>query len=321
MLRCRTVDGHSYLLSDIALSCETAEYASYKSYAIFGVLVFPVGVALFFAALVGYNRKRLPPDWWPARAPEQAQIRYQKYRAKRTAPKTFSAWKPEYWDPSMAKYDKLYKRIGFLFFAYNKGYWWFEPVLLLYKLSMTVLILFVSDGDENKILFGMLGATAMMATLAFFQPFKHPDILSINTGAQMVVLLVLFAAMFLLVNRGGSIIVAVVLVLSTIAPLVAGVAMTLRLPKDARVSEAGDTITDDLFSLVGSPKGRLGKKTSKAPAAVRDVAVFESDNPMHAEGRGEAGGAQAAAGRESNLVAADEHPSRPSPALPEKVVL
>ena len=50
----------------------------------------------------------------------------------------------------------------------------------------------------------MLGATVMMATLAFFQPFKHPDILSINTGAQMVVLLVLFAAMFLLLNGGGS---------------------------------------------------------------------------------------------------------------------
>ena len=52
----------------------------------------------------------------------------------------------------MAKYEKLYKRIGFLFYAYSDGYWWFEPVLLFYKLSMTVLILFVSDGDENKIL-------------------------------------------------------------------------------------------------------------------------------------------------------------------------
>ena len=31
----------------------------------------------------------------------------------------------------------------------------------------------------------MLGATVMMAALAFFQPFKHPDILSINTGAQI----------------------------------------------------------------------------------------------------------------------------------------
>ena len=52
-----------------------------------------------------------------------------------------------------------YKRIGFLFFAYSKGYWWFEPVLLLYKLSMTVLILFVSDGDENKSLVRVLRAT------------------------------------------------------------------------------------------------------------------------------------------------------------------
>ena len=167
----------------------------------------------------------------------------------------------------------------------------------------------------------MLGATAMMATLAFFQPFKHPDILSINTGAQMVVLMVLFAAMFLLVNRGGRIIIAIVLVLSTLAPLVAGVVMTLRLPKDARVSEAGDTISNDLASLMGSVKDRLGKKTSKAPAAVRDAAVFDSDNPMHVEGRGQAGGAETAAGRESDLVAADENPSRPSSALPEKVVL
>ena len=161
----------------------------------------------------------------------------------------------------------------------------------------------------------------MMAMLAFFQPFKHPDILSINTGAQMVVLLVLFAAMFLLVNRGGSIIIAVVLVLSTLAPLVAGVVMTLQLPEDAHVREAGDTISGDLSSLMGSLKGRLEKKTSKAPAAVRDAAIFESDNPMYAEDRDEAGGAQAATGRESDLVAADEHSSRPSSALPEKAVL
>jgi hypothetical protein len=97
MLRCRDVDGVSYLLSDIALSCETAEYTSNKAYAIFGVLIFPVGIAVFFTALVGHNRKRLPPDWWPARAPEESRAAYQKYRAKRTQPKPFAAWQIEYW--------------------------------------------------------------------------------------------------------------------------------------------------------------------------------------------------------------------------------
>ena len=72
MLRCRTIDGRSYLLSDLALSCETARYARHKAYAIFGVLVFPIGVAVFFTSLVGHNRRKLPPDWWPAHAEEQA---------------------------------------------------------------------------------------------------------------------------------------------------------------------------------------------------------------------------------------------------------
>jgi hypothetical protein len=332
MLRCRTIDGASYLLSDIALSCETAEYASHRSFAIFGVLVFPIGIAVFFTALVGHNRRKLPPDWWPACAPAEAQLAYQKYRAKRTEPKKFMVWKAEVWDGRMAKYDKLYKRIGFLFFAYNKGYWWFEPVLLIYKLSMTVLILFVSNGDENKILFGMLGATAMMATLAFFQPFKHPDILSINTGAQMVVLLVLFAAMFLLVNGGSSPVIAVVLVLSTLAPLVAGVAIALRLPAEARAPESGDTLADDLSkamragkapslkSLMGSFRGggrasRAAPKTRGAKKAARAApaeSLLRSDGNPVASAEGEAGedfGADnpmhdvsESAGRESDLV-------------------
>jgi hypothetical protein len=123
----------------------------------------------------------------------------------------------------------------------------------------------------------------------------------------MVVLLVLFAAMFLLVNGGGSSAIAVVLVLSTLAPLVAGVVMSLRLPEDARVCEAGDAIAGD---LMGSVKGRLGnkqkkkndKKASKAPpAAVCNAAAFATDNPMREEGGGQGAGEGAAAGRESDL--------------------
>ena len=164
--------------------------------------------------------------------------------------------------------------------------------------------------------FGMINATMMMATLAFFQPFKHPDILSINTGAQTVVLLVLFAAMFLLVNRGGSIIVAVVLVLFTLAPLAASVTVALRLPKDARVIEAGDAISGSLSkTLAGSFKGRFAKKRSRAPAAVRGATNFGASNPMRAADRSNAAGVEMqsnpgnAARRESDLAATSERPS------------
>ena len=36
-----------------------------QAYALFGVLVFPVGILAVFTAVVGYSRKKLPPDWWP----------------------------------------------------------------------------------------------------------------------------------------------------------------------------------------------------------------------------------------------------------------
>jgi hypothetical protein len=182
----------------------------------------------------------------------------------------FAAWQVEHWDPQMAKYDKIFKRTGFLTSTYLRRYWWFESLVTIYKLAMTVLVMFVSDSDQNKILFGMLGATAMMAVFAFYQPFRHRDILSINTVAQLVVLLVLFAAMFLLLNNGGSNFIAFALVFLTLAPLVAGVVLTVRLPEEAlRGREAGDALSKDLSDAMmlkltsSNISGKLGSSLGK----------------------------------------------------------
>jgi len=175
--------------------------------------------------------------------------------------KPFEEWIDEIWTPQMEKYDKIFKRVGFLTSTYTKQYWWFESLVTVYKLAMTVLVMFVSDGDENKILCGMLGATAMMAFYSFYQPFRHRDILSINTGAQLVVLTVLFAAMFLLLNGGGGTFFALALVCLTLMPLVAGVVLTLRLPQEAIVRSADDVISDAAAAAVMAKlsSGKLGK--------------------------------------------------------------
>ena len=97
MLRCTDVDGSSYLLTDISISCETDRYARHKIFAAWGVVIFPVGILVFFTSLVAYYRHKLPPDWWPAHEPERARLSYQKYRSKRTEPKSYGAWKIEAW--------------------------------------------------------------------------------------------------------------------------------------------------------------------------------------------------------------------------------
>ena len=266
MLRCRDVDGRSYVLSDISLSCESAEYARNRRLAIFGVLVFPVGIVAFFVTVVGWNRKKIPPDWFPARTKEQCKEEYREYRAGSGMPKKFAAWKVEAWDPRIVGYDKFHKRFGFLYAAYKCKFWWFESLITLYKLAMTTGVLFVSDVDQLKILFGMMGCTLMMGLFAFFQPFKHPDILSINTGAQLVVLLVLFSAQYMLVNRGSGILMAISLVLLTIGPLVAGVVLVTRLPSEAIVAGVDDLMVN---AAMNKANGARGEKHARNKSGMR----------------------------------------------------
>jgi hypothetical protein len=184
--------------------------------------------------------------------------------------KPYTAWMATVWEPEMQKHKKIYKRFGFLFGAYTQRFWWFESLNTFYKLAMTVLILFVSDGDELKILFGMVGATAMMAVLAFFQPFKHPDILSINTGVQMVVLLVLFAAQYLLIKGGSNTLFALVLIAAIMAPLISGVLITVRLPKEALVGSADDILAD----LAITARLDAKKKKEERPVGTRGTSRF-----------------------------------------------
>jgi hypothetical protein len=316
MLRCRTVDGHSYLLSDIALSCETAEYASHRSFAIFGVLVFPVGIVAFFTLLVWYQREKLPPDWWPAEEKTKCKERYDEYRKKhgRSMAKKFPEWKAEVWDEEMAHHIKFYNRFGFLFAAYTKQFWWFESLITIYKLAMTVLILFVSDEDEPKILFGMLGATLMLGIFSFYQPFKNPDLLSINTGAQMVVLLVLFTAQYLIFSDGGNWFVTLLLICFTLTPLVAGVYMTLRQSEMSYVPDASEALEKKMAGFFlkkmgasgsgsgfgskhrdrdsGGSSGHSSGGSGGTPGEMgvqmtdsRGSVVFNNHNPMHNEWR------------------------------------
>jgi hypothetical protein len=246
MLRCRTVNGHSYLLSDIALSCETAEYRSHFVYAIFCVMVFPVGIIVFFMALVWFQRDKLPPDWWPAEEKAKCKERYDEYRKQhgRNKAKVFPDWKVEVWDAEMAHHVKFYNRFGFLFGAYNRAFWWFESLITLYKLAMTVLILFVSDQDEPKILLGMLIATLMLGIFAFYQPFKNPDLLSINAGVQMVVLMVLFTAQYLIFSDGGDWYSTLILIAMVFTPLVAGICMILRVSEKSYVPDSDTSFAE-----------------------------------------------------------------------------
>ena len=105
----------------------------------------------------------------------------------------------------------------------------------------------------------MLGATLMMGSMSYFQPFKHSGILSINSMAQLVILMTLFTASYLLLNDGGTVFIAVLL---TLAPLAAGVILTMQLPEDAIVTGADDVLQDMAMS---AKMDRISSATRSRP--------------------------------------------------------
>eukprot|EP00937_MAST-01D_sp_MAST-1D-sp2_P002390 g2390.t1 len=113
-------------------------------------------------------------------------------------------WRQTVWEPFVVQCDKMEGRFGFLFNAYTNKYYWFESVLTFYKLAMTTLVVFVAGMDGTgtmiKILYSAFMATCLMALIAFVQPYKDADVLSVETMVNLELLFVLFAALYLQIS-------------------------------------------------------------------------------------------------------------------------
>ena len=180
----------------------------------------------------------------------------------------------------------------------------------------------------------MLGATLMLALLAFFQPFKHPGILSINTGAQMVVLLVLFGAQYLLIKREANVLFSLMLIVLVLTPLVSGILVIIQLPKDALNTSAGDTfsaaVTSQLKMATSLDRTKKPANDSNSwsafrvrsffagtPSAAKTVtdAPAEDDdtfwnNPMHVDEQNSVSGARSITTEEGNDQTTEARPPK-----------
>jgi len=166
-------------------------------------------------------------------------------------------------------------------------------VQTIYKLTMMVFVEFVSDFTTNKILFSMLVGACLIALVAFYQPFKDHDILSINSMVQLETLFVLFAAQFLQLNPNANHAqVGLVLVCLSVAPIVAAVKLVTKRMSMRKMMKSTVSIWDSLVTKVpGSARRRRNKQDAVADdgavdsngwhSGVAEPGVEFGVNPMH----------------------------------------
>eukprot|EP00937_MAST-01D_sp_MAST-1D-sp2_P005994 g5994.t1 len=142
-------------------------------------------------------------DWWPEKSAAEEDKAFMIYlREGGRGNLSRKEWRVSIWAPRMRVYELYDARFGFLSNAYLHTFYWFESLVSFYKLTMTTLVLFVEGADSHegttlKILFSLFSATCFTGSLAFLQPYKDKDVLSVVSMVNLEVLFVLFAALYL----------------------------------------------------------------------------------------------------------------------------
>ncbi len=95
----------------------------------------------------------------------------------------------EYYDEPVTKEEKLktaimylrkqnfrshrvYNRLGFIYYAYNEKYWWYEVVELSRKLLLNGIVTLILPGESGQIVFGLLVCFIYLFCVTSFGPYK-----------------------------------------------------------------------------------------------------------------------------------------------------
>jgi len=141
---CKEIEGANYLVTDFKVSCDTAEYRGNAFFAGIMVLVYPIGIPLFFVTLLFKYR----------------------YPINRLG------------EPGVLG------ELGFIYSAFDHGYWWFEMVDMFHKSALT-LIVFLPSHYQVAVAFAIVGSYTSL--ILYTKPYirKGDDRLHLLANATL----------------------------------------------------------------------------------------------------------------------------------------
>ena len=113
-----------YLVADQRIDCESDKHKVFKWYAMFIVLVYPVGIPLLYFTLLTRHKATL-----------QAKDR----------------------DEQKQKNGDI-RKLAFLWDEYEPQYWWFEIYVCWQRMSLSGILVFIKPGSVIQVLVGLLFA-------------------------------------------------------------------------------------------------------------------------------------------------------------------
>lgn len=164
--QCEVLDdgaGTSVLRADLAIDCDSSEHQSMIGYAMFMVVIYPIGVPALFALTFWCNRKKLAELKQGRRLVVAEAI--SKGEGFRKKSKAIQALRTEVDLP-----DAVRRLVG----PYDSRYFYYEIIECFRKLLLVCMpVFFDPPGSVSQLIFGLMCSVLSTIVLVFFQPYKY----------------------------------------------------------------------------------------------------------------------------------------------------
>ena len=200
--------------ADYRLKCDGPEYAGYLAYASFMMIIYPIGIPVFYFVSLLFQRNNLRRNKSDDEGLDQNNTLVSDFgtdsaavsKIKISSPRNSISLKSFSEDVGgrlaieRACLDPVTSPYSSLFGAYRPEFWYWECVECLRRLSLTGLLVFLYPGSEKQVLLAMLICFFWMMSYSFVAPYLESSHLFFMMLSQWGVLLQLYAV-FLIINR------------------------------------------------------------------------------------------------------------------------
>ena len=159
-------DGTTWLQTDVTISCDAPERATWLVVASFGVLIYVVGVPVVYIVSLWRVREHINPRNNPAHVPDK----------------------------------RKYSTVLFLTEIYKREYYYWEVVELIRKLIQTSLIVFLLNGSVMQMIIMIVVAMVFVQTLNEVKPYISEQANRLASIAQWEILIVSFLGLLMKVD-------------------------------------------------------------------------------------------------------------------------
>jgi hypothetical protein len=201
IFECEEIDNEFRLVRDYDLICFNSKWTTYASAANLAIFLYVVGAPFAFFYLLWKARNDHVKLIWDGAVVNEDRMKQLLKEAKQDSSISGLFWRDPHDVVEQKRAIVAYlrrrnmrthtnqTRLGFLYYAYNEGVWWYEVVELFRKFTLNGVVVTIGTGQTSKIVFGMLLCLLFLVFVQNVHPHKAESdhILMVLTHMQLFV--------------------------------------------------------------------------------------------------------------------------------------